>query len=83
MSKLIKPDLTQRGNYPIFGDTVTFKQGCGTHFGPENQYIGVISEHNVEGPQLWEVMVDGNLMHVFGSQILNIERTGKISEYIR
>lgn len=76
MQKLIKPDLTRRENYPIYGDTITFSQGQGRDI---HQYVGVISEHNVGGPQAWDVMVDGNTpMHVHGSEIEHIERTGEI-----
>ena len=76
----MRPDLTLKANYPIFGDTVTFSQGRGELFGTEKQYVGVISEHNVDGPQLWEVTVDGRIVHVYGSQILNIKRTGVIPD---
>lgn len=75
----VKPDLTHRENYPIFGDTVTFVQGQGSE---KNQFVGVISEHNVGGPQVWSIEVgeDKRKMHVFGSEILHIERTGVIPE---
>lgn len=73
--KLIRPDLTRRENFPIFGDKVTFIQGQGRDI---TQYVGIITEHNVGGPQLWEIDVDGHPMHVYGSQILHIERLGEI-----
>lgn len=75
MQKLIKPDLTRRENYPIYGDTITFSQGHGDDL---RQYVGVISEHNVNGPQTWDVMVENTPMHVHGSEIDHIERTGEI-----
>lgn len=73
-------NLTRRENYPIFGDIVTFSQGHTGFFGTSKEFKGVISEHNIDGPQLWEVTVDGRIMHVYGSQITKIERTGTIPE---
>ncbi len=73
----IKPDLTRRENYPIFGDTVTFTNGQGSQ---KEIFTGVISEHNVGGPAVWDILVDGNKMFVHGDEILHIERTGEVSE---
>ena len=79
MSDLIKPDLTRRANYPIFGDTLTFKKGEGTQ---AKQYVGIVSEWNVAGTQVWEVEVEvtKKKMHVYGCEISHIERTGEIPE---
>jgi len=79
MSDYIKPDLTRRSNYPIFGDTVTFSKEVGTQ---KQIFIGVISEWNVGGPQVWSVEVGENKrkMHVHGCELLHIERTGVIPE---
>lgn len=73
----IKPDLTRRKNHPIFGDTVTFSKGSGEQ---RRIFVGVISEWNVGGPQVWSVEVgeDKTKMHCHGSEILHIERTGVI-----
>lgn len=75
----VKPDLTRRENYPIFGDTVTFTKGAGVQ---KETFTGVISEWNVGGSAVWPVEVgeDKLKMHVHGSEIFHIERTGVIPE---
>lgn len=74
------PDFTKRSEWPIYGDTLTFVKG---YFKDAKKFVGVVSEWNVGGLAVWTVKTEDNLIfHVHTEEIINVERTGEIPEYI-